>query len=387
MLPTMAGGDGARNYLMIFQNNAEIRATGGMPGSWALLHADRGELSMAQQGTAGNFGELSEPIAPLSKAELTVYGEQLGTYFQDANFTPDFPRAAELWSARWEKQFAGTNLDGVLSLDPVAMSYLLEGTGNIQVGDLTLTPENLVDELLNRAYIDLDPMEQDALFADAARALFDAITKDLASPVSFVSGLDRAANEGRFRVASFDPSVEEVLAGTGVEGALAGDDGTPHFDIGVNDATGSKMGYYLRYWAKMESTGCTAEGLQSLVGSMTLNQSITVSDASGLPISVTGTGEYGTERGAQLLLVRLYGPYHGAISNVRIDGRAIDRDLKIIDIDGRPVATLTVLLSTRKDVLVTWQAVSGPGQVGDGRLGLTPSIRAGTDSTSFESAC
>ena len=55
VLPTMIGADGPRDYLMIFQNNAEIRATGGMPGSWARVHADNGKLTLAQQGTAGDF--------------------------------------------------------------------------------------------------------------------------------------------------------------------------------------------------------------------------------------------------------------------------------------------------------------------------------------------
>ncbi|MBI2242462.1 MAG: DUF4012 domain-containing protein [Nocardioides sp.] len=387
VLPTMAGADGPRNYLMIFQNNAEIRATGGLPGSWALLHADRGELSMVQQGTASDFGERPEPILPLSKAEVAVYDRQLGTYFQDANFTPDFPRAADLWSARWEERFPGTKLDGVLSLDPVAMSYLLEGTGPIQVGNQTLTEDNIVESLLNRPYIELDPQQQDALFADTARALFDAVTDDLASPVDFVSGLDRAAHEGRFRVASFDPGVRSKLRGTSVEGALAGDDGTtPHVDIGLNDATGSKMSYYLRYWSDLSAIGCVGDR-QTFAGSLTLKQSIAPTDAASLPISVTGSGEYGTERGSQLALVRLYGPFGGTIENVRLDGKKLDADVRIIDLDGRPVATVVVLLSNRDDAALTWTMQSGEGQTGDVHLGVTPSVQPGGQGRMASSGC
>lgn len=387
VLPTMAGADGPRNYLMIFQNNAEIRATGGMPGSWALLHADRGELSMVQQGTAGDFGERAEPILPLSKAELALYDEQLGTYFQDANFTPDFPRAAELWSARWEEQFPGTKLDGVVSLDPVAMSYLLDGTGNIQVDGLTLTSDNLVDQLLNQAYIDLEPAEQDALFADVARALFDAVTEDLASPVDFVSGLDRAAGEGRFRVAAVDPGVQKELSGTGVEGALVGDDGTtPHVDIGLNDATGSKMSYYLRYWSDLNATGCT-DDRQTFAGSLTLSQAISPRDAAALPVSVTGTGGFGTDRGSQMVLVRLYGPFGGTVEGVQLDGKKLDADLKIVDVDGRPATTVVVLLSSREDSTLIWTMRSGAGQTDAVHLGITPSVQAGGRRSAFASAC
>jgi len=387
VLPTMVGADGPRNYLMIFQNNAEIRATGGMPGSWALLHAEKGKLSMVQQGTASVFGERAQPILPLSKAERAVYDEQLGTYFQDANFTPDFPRAAELWSARWEEQFPGTNLDGVVSLDPVAMSYLLEGTGPIQVGGQALTEDNIVESLLNKPYLELEPAQQDELFAQAARGLFDAVTEDLASPVDFVSGLDRAAGEGRFRVAAFDPAIEEQLAGTGVEGALTGDDGsTPHVDIGLNDATGSKMSYYLRYWGDVEATSCRG-GRQALAGSLTLKQSISPRDAAALPESVTGPGDFGTDRGSQLVLIRLYAPYGGSIDGVQLDGKKLDADLRIVDLDGRPATTVVVLLSTRKDSTLTWSMQAGPDQTGDVHFGLTPSVQAGGRESVFASAC
>ncbi len=387
VLPTMAGADGPRDYLLVFQNNAEIRATGGMPGSWALIHADDGRIEMVQQGTATQFGERDEPILPLSKAEVAVYDRQLGTYFQDANFTPDFPRVAELWSARWEERFPGTQLDGVLSLDPVAMSYLLRGTGDIVVQGLTLTPDNLVDQLLNQAYIDLEPAEQDALYAETARTLFDAVTGHLVAPIDFVDGLHQAAEEGRFRVAAFDPEVQSQIASTSVEGALAGDDGrTPHVDIGINDATSSKMSYYLRYWADLEPTTC-AGGRQSIAGSLTLNQSISPSSAAALPISVTGTGGYGTERGSQLLLVRLYGSYGGTIENVRLDGESLDDDLRVVELDGRPVATVVVLLSSRADSTMTWTMRAGPDQSGDIRLGLTPGVQPGTRLSSFPSAC
>ena len=60
-------------------------------------------------------------------------------------------------------------------------------------------------------------------------------------------------------MARFDPTAQANLAGTRAEGALSGDDGaTPHVDIGVNDATGSKMSYYLRYWAEVRALDCSA---------------------------------------------------------------------------------------------------------------------------------
>ena len=204
VLPAMVGADGPRDYFLVFQNNAEIRATGGMPGSWALIHAENGNLEMRQQGGAIEFPMFDESVLPLTDGELAVYGKEIGRYFQDPGFAPDFPRAAELWHEHWDRKFPDNPIDGVIALDPVGMSYVVDGTGPVQVDGLTLTADNLVDELLNKPYIERGIEAQDQLFRKAARAIFDAMTGDLTSPVSFVDGLSRATREGRFLVAPFD---------------------------------------------------------------------------------------------------------------------------------------------------------------------------------------
>ncbi|MDP2772644.1 MAG: DUF4012 domain-containing protein [Nocardioides sp.] len=385
-LPDMVGADGPRDYLLLFQNNAEIRATGGMPGSWALIHADNGRLSMAKQGVAGDFPMSEQPVVPLSEGEVKVYGKEIGTYFQDPGFTPDFPRAAEIWGAHWQRRFPATQIDGVLALDPVGMSYMLEGTGPVVTGDTTLTADNVVEELLNKPYLTLEPPAQDALFQDVARAVFDAATGDLESPEELVSGLARAAKENRFLVAPFVESDAARLKDSAVLGALPEDDGdTPYVDIGLNDVTGSKMSYYLRYWADVEARSC-ADDTQKLAGTMSLSQSIAPGAAAELPDSVTGGGNYGTDPGSQLVAVRIYGPHDGTIDGLKIDGKT-EAPLTVTKLDGRPVVTLAIILETRDDVVLSWDMTSGEGQHGAGHLGVTPSVVSGARDQTFPSAC
>ncbi|ABL83721.1 hypothetical protein Noca_4224 [Nocardioides sp. JS614] len=386
VLPTMAGAEGPKNYLLLFQNNAEIRATGGMPGSWALLHAEDGELSMARQGTAGDFPTAVTSVLPLTSEEETVYGDELGLYFQDPGWTPDFPRAAELWHAHWDQRFPRLPIDGVVALDPVGMSYLLDGTGPVTVDDVTLTRDNAVEELLNKPYVEERPVAQNMFFAKASRSIFEAATGSLASPMAFVEGLNRAAGEGRLLVASFDGRVTSELAGTPVEGALAGDDGTtPHTDIGLNDLTGSKMSYYLRYYAEVDAISCRG-GVQDLAGTLTLKQVISPNQAASLPSSVTGGGKFGIDPGSQYVMVRIYGPYSGTIDQVRLNGRTLEDGL-IHELGDRPVANVDVLLSSRKDVLISWRGRTGPGQTSGGELSVTPSVVSGTDRRPFGTAC
>ncbi|WP_395690754.1 DUF4012 domain-containing protein [Nocardioides sp.] len=386
VLPTMAGADGPTNYLLIFQNNAEIRATGGMPGSWALLHADDGKIEMKQQGSVKDFPLADSPVLPLSNEETAVYGQELGLYFQDPGWTFDFPRAAELWRAHWDRQFPSTSIDGVVAIDPVAMSYLLEGTGPVRVGDVTLTSANAVEELLNRPYIEAGPAAQNAFFEEAAKAIFDKVTGSLQSPVRFVQGLNRSAEEGRLLVSSFDDEVSASLVGTGVEGAMPRDDGrTPYVDVGLNDLTGSKMSYYLRYRGDVTSDRCERD-VQHLTGTLTMRQLISPAEAARLPTSVTGGGNFGTQPGDQYVMVRIYGPYDGTIERVRLNGKTLPGAVSQ-PLNGRPVVSIDVLVTSRDELTLTWSGTSGPGQTGDGQLRMTPSVVPGSGRQTFASSC
>ena len=92
-----------------------------------------------------------------------------------------------------------------------------------------------------------------------------------------------------------------------------------------------------------------------------------------------------TESGSQLVLVRVHGPSGGSLDDFRLNGKAIK--LKPVELDGRPVATVVVLLSTTEDVVVNWSMTSGPGQTGDNQLGMTPSVVPGDKDRTVDSAC
>lgn len=159
----------------------------------------------------------------------------------------------------------------------------------------------------------------------------------------------------------------------------------PEMDIGFNDATGSKMSYYLRYDADLDAVSCN-DGRQQLAGRLTVRQSITPSKAAMLPRYVTGGGNYGTEPGTQLLNVHLYGPAGGDFGDVQLDGQAVE-GLTVAEVDGRPVVQLGILLDSRADVVVTWSINAEEGQDGDPVLDLTPSVVAGDKGGVVPSAC
>ncbi|MQW78125.1 DUF4012 domain-containing protein [Nocardioides sp. dk4132] len=384
VLPTMLGADRPRNHLLVFQNNAEIRATGGLPGAVTLATAQDGRVELARQVAGNSFEALQRPVGPLTRAEQQLYGSLLGTHMINANFTPDFPRTAELIKARWELAYPET-IDSVLSLDPVALSYVLKATGPVTVRDVELTADNIVDELLHEVYLRYeDPAEQDEFFREVARTTFERISSGGGDVRALMSGLARGADEGRIFVHSFADVEQQALTGSDVAGEFITDPAAdPQVTVTLNDLTMSKMSYFLDYDVSVTATHCGG-GRQAYTGHMRIASSAP-DDAASLPAYITGAGSSPADPGSQFVMIRLYSPAGGEVSGVKLDAMNIDD--QAIDQDGRKIAEIQLALEPGQESNIRWTMKSGADQTGDTEIQVTPGVRAGAKSSVARSAC
>lgn len=385
ILPPMLGAEGKRTYLVLFQNNAEIRATGGLPGALATITADDGKIRMARQGAARDLGSYTEPAAPLTREELRLFDKKMGIFPADSNFTPDFPRTAELVKAMWQRS-QGETVDGVLATDPVALSYVLEGTGPVELastGD-TLTADNAVDLLLNQVYFDEpDPEAQNLYFEAAARQVFDALVSGAGRPRELLDGLAQSAEERRMLAWSAHVQEQELLSGTPLSGALPlGQSTVPHVGVYFNDSTAAKMHYYFDYEVDVTASNCR-DGRQDL--SVTVNvRSTAPQDAKRLPVSILGPAKW-NKPGIFQTTVLLYAPTGGRVESAVIDGQpASSADYMH---EGRPVTALTFSLSPQQQRRISYEVVSAENQPGAVDLRVTPGAHGTGVGRIDDSAC
>jgi hypothetical protein len=387
LLPGMLGKDGERTYLVLFQTNAEIRATGGIPGAISVMTADDGLIKLVRQGTASSFGPpRTRSVLPLTEAEQSIFGDQIGRYAADVTFTPDFPRVAQFAQALWEDE-TGQRVDGVLSADPVALSYLLAGTGPVPLagdGSQQLTTDNAAQLLLNQVYLDIDdPDAQNLFFAAAGSSVFDAVSTGQGDPQATLDALVRATDEQRLLVWSGDEEEQADLADTALSGALP-TEATSSPDIGVylNDATGTKLDYYLDYDVSLEPLSCSDSQAQEQRLTVTMTSNAPKDAATSLPPSILGLS-----RPAAWLLTNLYiyAPVGGDVGGATLDG---DRfAFAPYRHDSRPVAGATIELTPGQTRTLTYVVTSGPDQPGDPDVRITPGVPGSGTVDSQGSAC
>lgn len=309
LLPTMLGSEEKRTWLLLFQNPAELRSLGGMPGATAVLTAENGKVSLVEQGDA-TIPRLDEPIAELDPELQALYGNRPALFFSGTTILPDFALAAPIARDMWEREH-GTRADGVISLDPIALSYLLEATGPIELptGE-TLTADNAVDLLLNEVYLRYsDPVEQNLVFAQAAATIFSTLMSGAADPGTILSALGRASDERRLLLWSAHDDEQQVLAETTLSGHLPVTDAdAARFGVYLNDGTGSKLGYYLDVepqvtWNRCGSDQVTSEATLTL----TMTNTAPADAATSLPGAIVG-GSYGVPAATLRVVSYIYLP-------------------------------------------------------------------------------
>ncbi|WP_254678653.1 DUF4012 domain-containing protein [Arthrobacter sp. 24S4-2] len=354
LVPAMLGADEPRNYLIMVQNNAEARASGGIPGALAVVTAKHGKLTLGAQSSAVDVGIMS-PVLPVDAQQQQIYSGRLGKYMQDVNLTPDFPTAASTAQAMWEKK-TGQLVDGVISVDPIALSYILNATGPVKVGSADpatvavaglpteLSSKNVVSTLLSDVYSKIEqPKLQDAYFASAAREIFSALSSDKADAKGLVESITRATSESRILVWSAKPDEQSVLATYPWSGSIDGTSVAPaQFGVYFNDGTGAKMDYYMKRTVQLVKE-CTGDEYGQVKVRITSTNTAPRDSATSLPEYVTGGGNFGVPEGTVQTNVIAYGPVQSNVETAIIDGKKTD--FAAHRHGNRPVGSVTVTLA------------------------------------------
>lgn len=155
----LMGESREQTYLLVFQNQAELRPTGGFMGSVAELMLDRGEVKNVFVPGGGPYdlrGQLkSRVLAPKPLHLVNPRWE-----FQDANWFPDFAASAE--KIRWFWSQGGqSTLDGVIAVNASVLEPLLRFTGPIELPTYgkSFTADNIQFELQKAVELEYDKTE------------------------------------------------------------------------------------------------------------------------------------------------------------------------------------------------------------------------------------
>ncbi len=160
MLPQAVAIDGKKSYLVLFQNNMELRPGGGFIGSYAQVDFDHGKLTNIKFDDIYNLdGNLTDHVEP--PVEIREDLNQKKWYLRDSNTDADF--ATDARTAQWfYRKEAGVQVAGVIGMDLSAAQKLLSATGPIELADYSesITDQNLFERAIAHAEVNFFPGSQ-----------------------------------------------------------------------------------------------------------------------------------------------------------------------------------------------------------------------------------
>jgi Protein of unknown function (DUF4012) len=343
--PTLLGTDTPRKYLIAFQNSAEARGTGGIIGAFAIVKFERGKLSVERTGSNAMLKSLETLPIAMPTDFIRIYGNDPAIW-QNSNISPHFPFGAKIWMALWEKQF-GEKLDGVIAVDPSALSYILKSTGPITLntGEV-ISGNNLVAETLEKAYkrYEFDNLARKNFLVRIINATASRFASGQYSKLRLAQGLERGIVENRILVYSTDGAVEKILESTKLSGALSASKKNEFRTVIIN-TDASKLDYYLSRRTQVKSLSCNKNGKVQIELSLTN----TLKSSKGLPSYVLTradkTKPAALVSGQHRFLSFIYGPPGSSLISAKRStalgspgrlGEELHRPVLVVDVDLAP---------------------------------------------------
>jgi len=360
--PILLGDNKPKQYLVAFQNTAEARGTGGILGSYAIVEFNNGDIKILKTASNADVKWNTEIPIKMPDEFMRIYGKN-PAIFLNSNLSPHFPYGAQIWIATWQKQY-GIKLDGVIGIDPTAISYILKATGDVKLASgEKITADNVVDKTLSQAYkkYEKDNNARKQYLVEIMNTTFTKLTANQFNKIKMAQAIKRAIIENRLLVYTTDKDAQAQIEKIRVGGALQ-TVANNEYRVVIQNTDASKLDYYLDRTVTVESTECKVNK-QALV---TVTVTNTVENAKDLPAYVLTRADKGKpadlKTGQHRFKVFIYGPVEaklGTVSRstpgVELGGGGVERK--------RPIYVTDVDLAPNQSETVTANFTGGVGKI------------------------
>lgn len=376
-------GDGSdKLYLLAAQNSAEIRASGGFPGSMGTIRIEDGVLTIDDFKTVYDMISVNPPTeAHITDTEYLLFSGSLD-YARDACYIPDFERVGEIWALAYESK-NDEHIDGVISLTPVIIQKVLAYTGAVTLSDGTeLNGDNATQMLqkdLYYKYLSSNSSYKisnandyvDSLFAETAKIVMGKLVDDF--DINRIADYSKIFTDGgkdrTILMWMEDETAESYVKAAGCSGALNDDPSNPEAGVFFSGANGSKLGWFVSLDTQIGDVTVNDDGSRTYDVTVTVSNDITRDD-------MYRAGNYiiGNYNGQVESYLHLFAPAGGTISDFETsNSMAMNMD----EYHGLEVAyNVEFMLAPSNPVTVTYKVTTAPGVSTPLKISQTPTLQS-----------
>ncbi len=220
VLIDVLGFESEKTYLVLLQNNMEIRPGGGAIGSFAVLKVKDGKLKeILVQGSSEADELLKAHVEP--PFAIRRYLPSKNLYFKDSNFDPDFINSAIATSNMYSLE-TGKKVDGVIGVDLDFAKNILSAIGTIKVNGRKVNSENLYKIASEEFEKNLSesPQKNDFISALAKSIEQNLRSKKGISYILLAGSFGKSIKEKHLIFAFQDPGIQNIFTANGWSSSL-----------------------------------------------------------------------------------------------------------------------------------------------------------------------
>lgn len=378
------GANGNRTYLIVAQNSAELRSSGGFPGSMGTLEIRDGEIIL------NDFSKVYDVLTDTNPSSVSITDEEYALFGaasmdcpRDAGIDPDFTRVASIWAASYEERNVA-HLDGVISITPSVVQDILAIVGPVTLSDGTeLTGSNATKVLQSDIYWKYlaegaDPdgtggAVTDALFAQAAHETFNKLFSNLNADtlIKFASCMAKDMEDRTVMFWLTDEGEQAILASLDCSGALNDDPMRPELGVFFSLWVGSKMGWYVDIDNQVLESKKNADGSYTYKMQTTFTDTVSSEEiASGGEYIIGDIYDY--EYGILYPCLYIYAPAGGSISNLESNSSVAFEEARH---DGlQAFKAWRTVLRPDQPIVCTYTVTTAPNASQEMKIVCTPTL-------------
>lgn len=229
ILPELLGGNGPRHYLILTQNEDEIRPTGGFISATGLLTVEGGRITGLTFEDSYAIDDLQGHAYPEPPAPLLTYMRSELWLLRDSNWSPDFPTSARQ-AAEFYHMGRGVEVDGVIALDQRAVQLIVTALGPLPPlpgSSEPITGETVIGLMRESRSAAVAWWQRKDFIPQIAAALYTRIEQGLSRRdfLNLADALSEALHERHMLIYLRDPQAYAVVAAQHWDGALRSSDG------------------------------------------------------------------------------------------------------------------------------------------------------------------
>ncbi|MCQ2530232.1 MAG: DUF4012 domain-containing protein [Lachnospiraceae bacterium] len=368
LVRVILGNGEDRCYLVMAQNTAEIRASGGFPGAAGFITVKDGILEVGEMSSIVNFVAYGNPVPTgTTDHENVLFGDLYVWQDRDACYNPHFPKVASISTISCEN-FTDTEIDGVISMTPHIVQEMLKITGETVVLEdgTEINGDNALQVVDRDLYLKYEGLREkasknakylDSLFSDAAKKTMKSFATrfQLTDADKYVDMFEQGFKDRTIMIWMVDPEEEEIVTKAGASGKLNFDPEKPEIGVffGCDDA--ARLGMFIRIDVEVGDGTSIENFTKEYPVTVTLTNYLNEVDLGNADNLTYLAGHY---EGAISSFVHLFAPAGGTISDIQLSNGC---EMTMDEYEGLQVGYIyPMMIYPDEPVTITYKVTTAP---------------------------